>query len=123
MPHLILLTVLMLYAAGLVLALRKFGIGLVQTVASSMVTIAFVWSALHLAYASDVLYAAGLVSIPTSVAVDSVPFAWLWHYIARNGWIVGIAFCAPIWLAAAFTRVLRQRPGNSFESKPLRAST
>jgi hypothetical protein len=114
MSHLILLIALVLYAIGLLLVLRTFGLGLVQTLASGMVTIVFVWSALHLVYVSDVLYEAGLVAIPASVAADSVPFAWLWRYIAKNGWIVGVAFYVPIWLVAALIRVLRQRPNDSF---------
>ena len=113
MPHLILLTALVIYAVGLFLALRSFGLGLIQTLATGVMTIAFVWSALHLVYVSDALHAAGLVEVPASVASDSVPFAWLWRYIAENGWIVGIVFYVPIWLAAALIRVVRRPSGNT----------
>lgn len=122
MPHLILFTALALYAIGLLAALRRLGIGLIQTLVSGVVTIAFVWGALHLAYVSDALYAAGLVPTPASVALDSVPFAWLWRYIAVHGWIVGIAFYIPIWLVAALIRVLRRQPNNSFKPTPPRGS-
>jgi hypothetical protein len=60
MSHLILLTALALYAIGLILASWRFGVGLIQTLASGIVTIAFVWVAFYLVYVSDVLYAAGL---------------------------------------------------------------
>lgn len=112
MHHLMLLLALVLYAVGLVLALRRFGLGLVQTLVSGAVTIAFVWGALHLAYVSDALHAAGLVAIPASVAADAVPYAWLWRYIAWNGWIVGIVYYVPVWIAAAFFRVVRRQPGS-----------
>jgi hypothetical protein len=110
MAHLIFLAVIALYAIGLVIALRSFGIGLVQTLASGLLTIAFVWSALYLVYVSDILYAAGLATIPASVALESVSFAWLWRYIAERGWIVGMLFYVPLWLAAALIRTLRPRP-------------
>jgi hypothetical protein len=122
MSHLILLIALVLYAIALLLALGKFGVGLIQTVASGVATIAFVWGGLYLVYASDILYTADLVKMPVSVALDSVPFAWLWRYTAIYGWAVGITFYVPIWLAAALIRVLRQRPNNSFEPNPLRGS-
>ena len=109
MAHLIFLTVMVLYAIGLVLALRSFGISLVQTLASGLLSIAFVWGALYLVYVSDALYAAGLTTIPASIASDSVPFAWLWRYIAERGWIAGIVFYVPLWLAAALIRTLRPR--------------
>lgn len=108
MHHLILFTALLLYAIVLLLVLRRFGLGLIQTLLSGVVTIAFVWGVLHLVYASDALYDAGLVAIPASVAADAVPYAWLWRYIACNGWIVGIACYVPVWFAAAFMRALRQ---------------
>ena len=109
MVHLLLLAALALYAIGLLLALRSFGPGLVQTLASAVLTLAFVWTALYLVYVSDFLYTAGLVTIPASVALESVPFAWLWRYIAVNGWIVGIVIYVPVWLAAALARSLRQQ--------------
>lgn len=122
MHHLILLTALALYAAGLFLALQSLGVGLIQTLTAGVVTVAFVWGALHLAYVSDALYTAGVVALPASVAWTSVPFAWLWRYIALNGWLVGIAFYVPIWLSAAVVRLLRQRPNNSFKPSRLRGS-
>jgi hypothetical protein len=122
MSHLILLTALALYAIGLILASWRFGVGLVQTLASGIVTIAFVWVAFYLVYVSDVLYAAGLAEVPASVALESVPFAWLWQYVAKNAWIVGIVYYVPVWLAAVLIRLMRQRPNSSFKSKPLRGS-
>lgn len=123
MPHLILLIALALYATGLFLALRSFGVSLVKTLTSGIVTIAFVWGALHLVYVSDALYAAGLVALPASATWASVPFAWLWRYIALNGWLAGIAFYTPIWLAAALARLSRRRLNNSFKPNPLRGSS
>lgn len=58
MSHVILLSALVLYAIAMLLTLRNVGLGLVQTLASGVMTIAFVWSALHLVYVSDVLHAA-----------------------------------------------------------------
>jgi hypothetical protein len=106
MSHLILLTTLALYAIGLVLVLRRLGVGLVQTLASGIVTVAFVWIVFRLVYSSDLLYAAGLVEVPASVALGSVPFAWFWQHVARSAWIVGIVFYMPIWVAAALVRLL-----------------
>jgi hypothetical protein len=108
MSHLILFTALVLYVIGLLLVLRKFGIGLIQTLVSGAVTIAFVWGALHMVYVSDILYTAGLVTMPPSAALQSVPFAWLWRYIAGYGWIVGCVLYVLIWLGAALIRLLRR---------------
>jgi hypothetical protein len=122
MSHLILLTALALYAAGVFLTLRSVGLGVIQTLTSGLVTIAFVWGALHLVYVSDALYSVGLVALPASVAWNSVPFAWLWRYIALNGWLVGIAFYVPIWLSAALVRLLQQQRNRSIKPNPLRES-
>jgi hypothetical protein len=56
------------------------------------------------------------------VSLESVPFAWLWQYVAKNAWIVGIVYYVPVWLAAVLIRLMRQRPNSSFKSKPLRGS-
>ena len=122
MSHVILLTALALYAAGVFLTLRSVGLGVIQTLTSGLVTIAFVWGALHLVYVSDALYSVGLVALPASVAWNSVPFAWLWRYIALNGWLVGIAFYVPIWLSAALVRLLQQQRNRSIKPNPLRES-
>ena len=89
-----------------------------QTLVSAAITIASAWGVLHLAYVSDALYEAGLVALPASVAWQSVPFAWLWHYIAANGWAVGVVLYVPVWLAAALARAMRQRPNNSCMDSP-----
>ena len=120
MQHVIILSALALYAAGLFLLLRSVGIGVIKTLASGVATVAFVWGALYLVYVSDALYAAGIVALPASVARASVPFAWLWRYIAVNGWIVGIVFYAVLWLAAAIFRLLRQHAHNSLKPTSLR---
>ena len=120
MSHLILVAALALYAVGLTLALSRMGVGLIQSLVSGIATVAFVWTAFYGVYVSDVLYAAGVVEVPASVALVSVPFAWLWQYIARNAWIVGIVLYVPIWLVAALIRLLRQRPDSSFTPTPLR---
>jgi hypothetical protein len=115
MSHLILLIALLLYAIVLLSVLSRIGVGLIQTVATGVATMAFVWGALYLVYASDILYTAGLVDMPASVALASVPFAWLWRYLAVHGWAVGVVLYGPIWFAAALVRILRQRPDNSLE--------
>ena len=118
MSHLILLTALVLYAIALLLALRSVGLGFVQTLASGVMTIAFVWSALYLVYVSDVFHAAGLVEIPASVASVSVPYGWLWRYAAENGWVVGIVFYLFLWLAAALIRVLQPSSNHASRRNP-----
>ena len=104
MAHLILWVTLCVYAVGLVLVARRFGVGWVQTLVAGVVTVGFVWMAFHLVFVSDVLYSAGLVDVPAEVALQSVPFAWFWQYVARRAWIVGLVGFVPLWLVAALVR-------------------
>jgi hypothetical protein len=120
MSHLILLAALLLYAVGLLCALRHIGIGLLASGASGLATVGFVWGALHLAYASDILHAIGFVDIPASVVAKEARFGWLLRYVAVHGWVVGIVYYVPIWVLAALVRVLR-RPDSSFKPTPLAA--
>jgi hypothetical protein len=122
MAHLILLAALVLYAIALLLALRSVGLGLIQVLASGVMTIAFVWSALYLVYVSDVLHAAGLIEIPPSVASVAVPYGWLWRYAAENGWVVGIVYYLFLWLVAALIRVLQPSSNRVSGRNPLGGS-
>jgi hypothetical protein len=122
MAHLILLAALVLYAIALLLALRSVGLGLTQVLASGVMTIAFVWSALYLVYVSDVLHAAGLIEIPPSVASVAVPYGWLWRYAAENGWVVGIVYYLFLWLVAALIRVLQPSSNRVSGRNPLGGS-
>ncbi|KFN43022.1 hypothetical protein [Arenimonas oryziterrae] len=114
MSHLILLAALLIYAVGLLYLFRRFGIGLAMSLASGVATVAFAWGALYLVYASDVLYALGVADMPAAVLATDARFGWLLRYIAVNGWIVGIVYFVPIWLAAALIQLLR--PNNAFRS-------
>ena len=122
MTHLVLLTALTLYAVVVFFALRRFGVGLAPTLVAAAITIGFVWGALYLAYVSDALYEAGLAKRPASFVWREVPFAWLWHYIAVNGWIVGVVVYVPIWLGAALFRAINPRPNNPSKPMPLRGA-
>lgn len=119
MSHLVLLIALLLYAVGMLWVLRRIGIGVAASLASGVATVAFVWGALYLVYATDVLHALGIVDIPAAVLATDVRFGWLLRYAAVHGWIAGIVYFVLVWFIAALTHLLR--PRNSLKSERSRA--